>query len=70
MTKCIIWYHNYYTTECSAGNYGVNCNSTCGQCSNGKLCHHITGKCEKGCLPGYKEPTCEMGTVCKKYLKG
>lgn len=58
----IMWYQ-YFTIACSVGNFGINCASVCGHCSNEKECHHVTGNCVEGCLPGYKIPTCIAGSV-------
>lgn len=64
----ITWFYNYLTVECSAGQYGENCSSTCGRCLTEKVCHYVTGKCDEGCSPGYKGPTCETGTICIDIL--
>lgn len=67
---CYILCHKiqYFTIECSAGSYGVNCASTCGQCLNEKVCNHETGSCDEGCQTGYKGPTCKTGIQCERFL--
>lgn len=67
---CYILCHKiqYFAIECSAGSYGVNCASTCGQCLNEKVCNHETGSCDQGCQPGYKGPTCKTGIQCERFL--
>ena len=47
--------------ECDDGDYGINCNETCGHCSEASQCHHITGVCSDTCKPGYQGIMCDTG---------
>ena len=48
-------------SECDDGDYGINCNETCGHCSEASQCHHITGVCSDTCKPGYQGIMCDTG---------
>ena len=41
---------------CSDGSYGLDCMSTCGNCSQGDVCDKVNGVCPGGCQPGF-DPT-------------
>ena len=53
---------------CPAGTYGVNCNSTCGECAHGK-CHAASGQCV--CDSGWEGAACDTGRrACVVTLHG
>ena len=43
---------------CSSGKYGMNCNSTCGQCKD-DACDILSGNCTEGCMDDYYGPLCK-----------
>lgn len=65
----LLHYAYYYkfsyhlNSECSKGSYGMNCNESCGSCSNVSHCSHVDGTCQSGCSPGYRHNLCKKGLV-------
>lgn len=53
---------------CKKGWYGIDCNDTCGHCSNVSECFHINGTCPTGCDAGYQGHLCKSRTY--MYLTG
>lgn len=51
----------FSSLECLPGNFGQQCNNSCGHCFNQSACHHVTGICAKGCEPGYQSSNCTEG---------
>ena len=49
--------------ECESGKYGVNCQSTCGNCLVQNQCSHIDGVCSGGCAAGYTGGLCQTSKV-------
>ncbi|KAK7089830.1 hypothetical protein V1264_024400 [Littorina saxatilis] len=47
---------------CRNGQYGVNCNKTCGQCANNDACNKTNGHCPGSCQGAFKPPLCD--SVC------
>ena len=47
-------------TECSDGNYGLECSQTC-HCASPDVCDKHTGHCPNGCLAGYIGDNCDQG---------
>ncbi|KAI0239537.1 hypothetical protein LSAT2_009729 [Lamellibrachia satsuma] len=47
---------------CDDGNYGVNCNESCGHCKKHSKCSITNGSCSKGCENWY------ISDVCKTYI--
>ena len=59
-----IHFKSVYFTECMSSSWGVNCNSSCGNCLDGAPCNRMTGHCPDGCEAGYKDPPfCTGGNV-------
>lgn len=49
-------------TECTDGNYGLNCVNNCSDhCLNDLPCNKQTGHCNGGCNPGYTNGDCSKG---------
>ena len=44
----------FFSSECTSGTYGVNCEYSCDTCVN-KLCGRQDGQCTYGCIDGFKE---------------
>lgn len=51
-----------FFSDCDIGQYGHNCNETCGHCNNATQCSTVTGTCRTGCEAGY------IGRLCKDGL--
>ena len=49
------------TAACDDGDYGYNCNETCGSCRNGLPCSKTDGECRNGCQLGKQPPHCQEG---------
>ena len=47
-------------TECSDGNYGLECSQTC-HCASPDVCDKRTGRCPNGCSAGYLGDNCDQG---------
>ena len=48
--------------ECQPGQYGKNCNETCGHCLDGQdNCSTTNGHCLNGCTAGWKDDICKTG---------
>lgn len=57
-----LWFYQILHVECTAGYYGLECNSTCvGHCKDNKQCNHINGTCDDGCKDGYTGSNCTEG---------
>ena len=56
-----------YVQACENGYYGIECNSTCGQCSFQNDCFHENGTCFNGCELGYSGDLCQNGKVNTKH---
>lgn len=46
-----------YSSECSSGYYGLNCEDQCNTC-NSTLCERFEGNCTYGCNEGFKGHQC------------
>ncbi|KAK7102805.1 hypothetical protein V1264_020978 [Littorina saxatilis] len=53
---------------CRNGQYGVNCNKTCGQCANNDACNKTNGHCPGSCQGAFKPPLCN--SVCEDGFYG
>lgn len=61
-TFTLYWYPLVsFITECNTGQYGYNCNQTCGNCLNMTDCSSINGSCVTGCAAGYYGDLCKKG---------
>lgn len=45
--------------ECSAGHYGNDCNSICGNCKDKDVCDGGDGHCPNGCKENWQGPKCD-----------
>ena len=52
--------------ECNKKKFGLECNQTCGNCTNGEPCHHVNGSCLNGCDVGVFGDKCDQGNVTRK----
>ena len=52
-----------FITECDGHTYGLGCNQSCGNCSDGVQCDHVTGSCQNGCVAGMYGDRCDLGKV-------
>ena len=48
-------------TECSDGNYGLECSLTCHHCAPPDVCDKPTGRCTNGCWAGHQGDNCDQG---------
>ncbi|KAI0222457.1 hypothetical protein LSAT2_026310 [Lamellibrachia satsuma] len=48
--------------DCDDGNYGINCNESCGHCKKQSKCSITNGNCPSGCEPWY------ISDACKTYI--
>jgi hypothetical protein len=46
-----------FSSECTTGRYGVNCDSHCLTCVN-RICSRHDGSCKYGCIEGFKGEGC------------
>ena len=44
---------------CTPHFYGLDCNTTCGQCSGDAICNDVTGDCPYGCKPHWAGLRCD-----------
>ena len=51
----------FFLIECEQFTYGLECNHTCGNCSEGEQCNHVNGSCLKGCEVGVHGDKCDFG---------
>lgn len=52
--------HIFIILACSAGFYGLRCNTTCSpHCTDPSSCDHVTGSCEADCQDGWKGDNCD-----------
>ena len=55
-------YCNSKISECQSGQYGRNCNETCGHCLGGQdKCSTTNGHCPNGCAAGWEGDVCKTG---------
>lgn len=47
--------------ECALGQFGKNCNYSCGHCSDVSQCSGVDGACQSGCAAGYQGLYCMQG---------
>ena len=55
----------FFDKECKDKKYGLECNQTCGNCTNGEPCHHVNGSCLNGCDVGVFGDKCDAGKMMK-----
>ena len=53
----------WFFVECEQFTYGLECNQTCGNCSEGKECNHVNGSCLNGCDVGVYGGKCDNGEI-------
>ncbi|XP_056002216.1 receptor-type tyrosine-protein phosphatase alpha-like [Ostrea edulis] len=67
---CIPGYQDPRCTKvCDAQTYGLECSSSCGNCSDGETCHHVNGKCPQGCDAGVHGEKCKNPCQTGSYGK-
>ena len=54
-TASSIW----FSADCDDGNYGINCNESCGHCKKQSKCSITDGNCPSGCEPWYILDDCK-----------
>ena len=60
-------YQVYFVIECDENQYGLECNTSCGNCFLGEQCHHLTGNCPDGCDEGFFGDKCDKGKSSYMY---
>lgn len=53
--------NNFTILACSAGFYGLMCNTTCSShCTDPSSCDHVTGSCKADCQDGWQRDNCDI----------
>lgn len=61
--KILFLNYTHLYLECDVGQFGYNCNETCGHCFDPKQCSKKNGFCVTGCRAGFSGLLCKKG-VC------
>ncbi|XP_078330338.1 uncharacterized protein LOC111113187 [Crassostrea virginica] len=54
-------------TKCDGNKYGLECNTSCGNCISAEQCHHVKGSCPNGCDAGFHGDKCDNACPSGSY---